>query len=273
MKVKKAVILVTCSGTEMLPITSVVPKELLPVCGKPVIQYVMQEAVDAGINEIILILSKEKESIAEYFRPNKPLAAELLKQGNTAELHVLEKIWNMAKITVIYQDEQKGLGNAVLLAAQAIGNQPFALLLGETIIKTDVCQSFTEGLVLVFNTHGKCVVGVQEVEQSLVSGYDIFEGQEFEEGIYTAKKLLKKQKQSTTNSNLTFCGRYVLKPEIFKHLGRLEPEMRSEIQLIDALQQLLVNEAVIGLKLEGERFDIKNPKGLLFANLCMTDCG
>ncbi|MBL4585888.1 MAG: NTP transferase domain-containing protein, partial [Flavobacteriales bacterium] len=233
MKVRKAVIPAAGFGTRMLPITSVVPKELLPICGKPVIHYVVQEAVDAGINEIILILSKGKEAVAEYFRPNKRLADQLLKKGNTSELQTLEKIWDMAKITVVYQDEQKGLGDAVLCAAQSVENEPFTLLLGDSIIRTDDCNSFTSELISAFGKYDRSIVGVKEVEECLVSRYGIFEGSEFEDGIYTAEQLLEKPDQSATDSSLAFCARYVFKPEIFNYLGNIEPGVNNEIQLTD----------------------------------------
>ncbi|MFT4545963.1 MAG: UTP--glucose-1-phosphate uridylyltransferase, partial [Bacteroidia bacterium] len=137
MKVRKAVIPAAGFGTRMLPISSVVPKELLPVCGRPVIEFVVREAVEAGIEEIILVLSEGKEAVADYFKPNKKLTKHLLQHGNHAELAVLERIWDLAKITVVYQNEQKGLGHAVLCAKEAVGNEPFAVLLGDCIIETE----------------------------------------------------------------------------------------------------------------------------------------
>jgi UTP--glucose-1-phosphate uridylyltransferase len=151
MSVKKAVIPAAGFGTRMLPITSVIPKELLPVCGRPVIEHVVREAVGAGIEEIIIVISEGKESVADYFRPNKKLEEHLRKDEKYDQLGLLEEIWNLVKITTVYQNEQKGLGDAVLCAKEAIGDEPFAVLLGDSIIQMDDCGSFTNHLVSSFN--------------------------------------------------------------------------------------------------------------------------
>lgn len=273
MKVRKAVIPAAGFGTRMLPITSAVPKELLPICGKPVIQYVVEEAVKAGIDEVVLVLTEDKKCIAEYFRPNKKLADRLLKSGNTDELQELERIWDLVNISVVYQEQQKGLGDAVLCAAEAIGNEPFAVLLGDSIIRTEDCGSFTEQLVSAFEQYDRSIVGIQEVAECSVSRYGIFEGAEFEQGAHHAQKLVEKPTVEETTSNLAFCARYVFTSEIFEYLRRTSSGVNNEIQLTDAMQQLVVNDGLIGIKLEGERFDIGDPKGLLLANLSMTEFG
>ena len=192
MKVRKAVIPAAGFGTRMLPITSVVPKELLPVNGRPVIEHVVNEAVQAGITEIILVLSEGKEAVADYFRPNKRLSDQLLKSGRHRELEELERIWNLVTITVVYQHQQLGLGHAVLCAKEAVGKEPFAVLLGDSIIHTDDCHSFTQQLVEAFDRYQRSVVGVQEVEECLIGRYGIFEGAEFEEGILHGNRLVEK---------------------------------------------------------------------------------
>ena len=275
MKVRKAVIPAAGFGTRMLPITSAVPKELLPVCGRPVIEHVVREAVEAGIEEIILVISEGKESIADYFSPNKKLEEQLRKDEKYDQLGLLEEIWNLVKITTVYQDEQKGLGHAVLSAKDAIGNEPFAVLLGDSIIQMDECGSFTNHLVSSFNKYGRSIVGVQEVEECLVHKYGIFEGAEFDDTMYNGKLLIEKPTEDETNSNLAFCARYVFKPEIFEFLEQTKPGRNNEIQLTDAMQQLLESDGLLGAKLEGERFDIGDPKGLLYANLSLMEirCG
>ena len=275
MKVRKAVIPAAGFGTRMLPITSAVPKELLPVCGRPVIEHVVREAVEAGIEEIILVISEGKESIADYFSPNKKLEEQLRKDEKYDQLGLLEEIWNLVKITTVYQDEQKGLGHAVLSAKDAIGNEPFAVLLGDSIIQMDECGSFTNHLVSSFNKYGRSIVGVQEVEECLVHKYGIFEGAEFDDTKYNGKILIEKPTEDETNSNLAFCARYVFKPEIFHFLEQTKPGRNNEIQLTDAMQQLLESDGLLGAKLEGERFDIGDPKGLLYANLSLMEirCG
>lgn len=275
MSVRKAVIPAAGFGTRMLPITSVVPKELLPVCGRPVIEHVVAEAVHAGIEEVILVLSKGKESVADYFRRNDRLAQQLAAKNDLDSLEMLEGIWNMAKITVVYQEEQLGLGHAVLCAKEAVGNEPFAVLLGDSIIQTDDCTAFTSQLVGAFESYGRSVVGVQAVDECMVSRYGVFEGAEFEDGIFHGKKLVEKPDPSQTDSNLAFCARYVFSPSIFKYLETTPRGKNNEIQLTDAMQQLLAVEGMNGVKLEGERYDIGDPKGLLLANLSLTDfeCG
>lgn len=275
MRIRKAVIPAAGFGTRMLPITSAVAKELLPVNGRPVIEHVVKEAVQAGIKEVILVLSEGKEAVADYFRPNKRLADQLLKNGRHAELEELERIWDLAKITVVYQNEQKGLGHAVLCAKDAVGNEPFAVLLGDSIIQTDNCHSFTQQLIEAFNKYERSVVGVQQVEECLIHRYGIFEGAEFEDGILHGKRLIEKPDQSATDSNLAFCARYVFTPTIFSLLENTGQGVNNEIQLTDGMQKLLEKEGVNGVTLEGERFDIGDPKGLLYANLSIMDfnCG
>ena len=275
MKIKKAVIPAAGFGTRMLPITSVVPKELMPVCGRPLIQHVVQEAVLAGIKEVILVLSEGKEAVADYFKPNKKLTDQLLKTGKHAELQQLERIWDMAKITVVYQPEQLGLGDAVLCAKDAVGNEPFAVLLGDCIVQTEDCESFTSKLVNAFQKYDRSVVGVEQVEECLVSKYGIFEGNEFEDNVFHGKRVVEKPDQNATDSNLAFCARYVFSPAIFNHLEHTERGVNNEIQLTDAMQSLLQSEGLNAIELDGERFDVGNPKGLLYANLSLMDihCG
>lgn len=273
MKVRKAVVPAAGFGTRMLPITSVIPKELLPVTGRPVIEHVVTEAVQAGIEEIILVLSEGKEAIADYFKPKKKLVDRLLMDGKHAELRELEHLWDMAKITVVYQHEQLGLGHAVLCAKEAVGNEPFAVLLGDSIIHTDEGGSFTEQLVSAFNKYERSVVGLQQVEECLIHRYGIFEGDATEDGVYHGYRVIEKPDESATDSNLAFCARYVFTPSLFSHLENTGKGVNNEIQLTDAMQSLLKAEGLNGELLEGERYDIGDPKGLLLANLCLTDMG
>ncbi|MBI1288041.1 MAG: NTP transferase domain-containing protein [Flavobacteriales bacterium] len=271
MRVRKAVIPAAGFGTRMLPITSIVPKELLPVCGRPVIEHVVSEAVEAGIEEVILVISEGKEALAEYFRPNKRLEQQLLMSGKHQQLEELERIWNMVKVTVVYQREQKGLGHAVLCAKEAVRNEPFAVLLGDSIIHTDDNISFTKMLVEAFDRYERSVVGVTEVDECLVSRYGILEGAEFEDGIYHGKQVIEKPDPSQTDSNLAFCARYVFTPALFDHLEATAPGVLNEIQLTDAMQSLLICDGLNGVKLNGERYDIGDSHGLLLANLSLTE--
>lgn len=271
MKVKKAVIPAAGFGTRMLPITSIVPKELLPVCGRPVIQYVVQEAVAAGIKEVILVLSEGKEAVADYFRPDKNLTDHLLKNGKHAELQQLERIWDLVKITVVYQNEQLGLGDAVLCAKEAVGNNAFAVMLGDSIITTDDCCSYTKLLVESFEKYDRSVVGVEQVDACLTSRYGIFEGSEFEDGVLAGKRVIEKPQAGQTNSRMAFCARYVFKPTIFEYLEQTKAGVNNEIQLTDAMQGMLAAEGLNAFELQGERYDVGDPKGLLYANLSLME--
>lgn len=271
MKVKKAVIPAAGFGTRMLPITSAVPKELLPVCGKPVIQHVVQEAVSAGIKEVILVLSEGKEAVADYFRPDKKLIDHLLKNGKHAELQQLERIWDMAKITVIYQKEQLGLGDAVLCSKDAVGNNAFAVMLGDSIISSEDCSSYTKLLTEAFHKYDRSIVGVEEVDPYMTSRYGIFEGAEFEDGLLVGKRVVEKPTADQTNSRLAFCARYVFKPSIFQYLEQTKVGVNNEIQLTDAMQSMLETEGLNALELNGERYDVGDPKGLLYANLSLME--
>jgi UTP--glucose-1-phosphate uridylyltransferase len=273
MKVRKAVIPAAGFDTRMLPLTSIMPKELLPVNGRPIIEYVVREAVAAGIEEVILVISEGKESLVEYFRPNRKLEAQLLTKHGHEALRLLEEIWNMVKITPVYQHEQKGLGHALLCAKNAVGNEPFAVLLGDSIIQTDDCHSFTKQLVNEFHRHGRSVVGLKPVEECLIHRYGIFEGTELANDVFCGTKVMEKPSEDQTNSNLAFCARYVLGPAIFQHLEKTTSGINSESQLTDAMQSLLDSEGLNGVKLQGEWLDIGDPKGLLLANLSIMEFG
>lgn len=271
MKVKKAVIPAAGFGTRMLPITSVVPKELLPVCGKPVIQHVVQEAAAAGIKEVILVLSEGKEAVAEYFRPDKKLTDHLLKNGKHAELQQLERIWDLVKVTVVYQKEQLGLGHAVLCAKDAVGDSAFAVMLGDSIITTDDCVSYTKQLTDAFEKYDRSVVGVEQVDACLTSRYGIFEGSEFEDGVMVGKRVIEKPTADQTDSRMAFCARYIFKPSIFQYLEQTTAGVQNEIQLTDAMQAMLAAEGLNAFELQGERYDVGDPKGLLYANLSLME--
>lgn len=273
MKVRKAVIAVVASGMDMLPITSIVPKELLPVCGRPIIEHVVKEAAQAGIEEVVLVICKGKEAVAEYFRPNEKLKARLIKDGENDMLKELECIWNMVKVTTVYQDEQNGLGGAILAAKEVVGNEPFAVLHGDNIIHIDDCSSFTAHLMSAYEKYGRSVVGVQEVDPSLTSRHVIFDGKEFDNTMFNGNRVIDRPTENETGSNLAFCARYVFKPDIIQFLEQTKPDKNNQILLTDAMQQLLESDGLLGAKLEGEHYGIEDAKGLLLANLSMTEFG
>lgn len=271
MKARKAVILATGSGSSMLPITSIVPKELLPVCGRPVIEHVVKEAAAAGIEEVILVITKGKEAVPHYFKPNEKLKEQLEKEGHTNALKELYCIWNMVKMTTVYLEEKNETGNAILAAKKAVGNEPFAVLFADNIIHTNDCSSYTEQLITAFDTYGRSVAGVQKIDRSLASRHAIFEGKEFDHIMLNGQRVIGKSSEAETDSTLALCGRYVFKPEIFLFLEQMQSSENSKNQLVDAMQLLLESDGLLGTKLKGECYHIGDIKELLLANLSLTE--
>lgn len=276
MKARKAVILTNGSRTGMLPITSIVPKELLPICGRPVIEHVVKEVVAAGIEEVILVISKDKESVANYFKQNEKLKEQLERDGHTDALEELHRIWNMIKITTVYQDEQSGIGGALLAAKEAVGNEPFAVLISDNIIQTDDCSSYIAQLITAFSKYGRSVAGVQELDSSIATAQvvfeeAVFEGREFDNTMFNGQRVITKPTNKELLSCLNFCGRFVFKPEIFHLLEQTQSDTSNPNRLTEAINQLLQSDGLLGSKLEGECYHIGDAKELLLANLSLTE--
>ncbi len=263
--IHKAVIPAAGFGTRFLPATKSQPKEMLPVVDTPVIQYVVEEAVAAGITDIIMVIGRGKRAIEEHFDRSWELEEMLQEKGKLEELETLRRISDLADIHFIWQKEMKGLGDAVYCARHHVGDSPFAVLLGDTI--TDGPTPVTKQLIDVYDRYNESVVALEEVSWDRVSRYGVIDGSPVDDGVMLIKRLVEKPPREEAPSNLVIASRYVLSPEIFEHLGRTKRGKNDEIQLTDAMQMLLQDRAMYGLKFKGKRYDAGNKLDFLKLNI------
>ena len=267
MKVRKAVIPAAGYGTRFLPIAKAVPKEMLPLVDKPVIQHVVEEAVASGITDILIVISRSKRAIEEHFHPAFDLEAELAAKGRTEDLESLRRLQTMARIHFIWQAKMGGLGDAVMHAKEHVGDEPFAVLLGDTVVTTASGTPVTRQLADVVEKHGGSAVALQEVALEKVSRYGIMGGDEIAPGLIRATKFIEKPKPEEAPSRLAVSARYVLSPGIFECLERTPPGKGGELQLTDAMALLMQSEALHGLRFDGQRHDIGNKLDFIKANV------
>ncbi len=253
---RKAVIPAAGFGTRFLPFTKAVPKELIPLVDKPVIQYVVEEAVEAGLDEILIILSAGKEAVANHFTPAFELEARLEKDGKTALLAELRNIGASAKIHYIFQPELNGLGGAVRLAESFVGNEPFAVLLGDTVVTGDGKRSAIGQLLDAYIRTGNPVTALERVPAELVSRYGVIAGHSTDDTLYTLTELVEKPSKENAPSDLAIASRYVFTPDIFAALARTPRGKGNEIQLTDAMKLLLAERPMSGLRFAGVRYDV-----------------
>ncbi len=265
MTVKKVVIPAAGMGTRFLPATKAVPKEMLPLVDKPVIQEVVEEAVRSGISEIVLITGMGKGAIEDHFDISTDLEGFLASRGKEELLKRVREISRMVDIISVRQKEPRGLGHAVLCAKAAVGDEPFAVMLGDDVVDSEVpCLA---QLLKVFQKYRSTVVALEFVPDSDVDKYGIVEGEEVEPGIIKIKKLLEKPPVEDAPSNMAVIGRYILTPEIFSAIEGLAPDGQGEIQLTNALQDVAKSDEVYGVVFEGTRYDAGNRFGFLVANI------
>lgn len=238
---------------------------MLPIVDKPVIQYVVEEAVAAGITDILMVIGKGKRSIEEHFDRNYELENELLTKSKEQELKIIREISELANIHFIWQKQLNGLGDAISYARYHIGNEPFAVLLGDTLIESD--QSLLSRLTEIFERFGDSVVALEAVEPSIVSRYGVIGGEKIEEDLYSITRLVEKPPVDQAPSNLVFAGRYVFRPEIFECIDRTSPGINNEIQLTDAMKLLQKKNKLYGYRFSGRRFDIGNKLDFLKTNI------
>ena len=265
MKVRKAVIPAAGLGTRFLPATKAQPKEMLPIVDKPTIQYIIEEAVDSGIEEILIITGRNKESIENHFDKSIELEMQLERSGKLKELDIVRKISSMADIHYIRQKEPKGLGDAVSCAKSFVGNEPFAVMLGDDVIDSEV--PCLKQLMNCFNEYKTSILGVQRVNENDVMKYGIIKGLYIKENVYKVKVLIEKPTIDEALSNIAILGRYIITPQIFEVLNNVKPGKNGEIQLTDALQQLISIEAMYACEFVGNRYDVGDNLGLLQANI------
>ena len=260
-KIKKAIIPAAGLGTRFLPATKAMPKEMLPILDKPTIQYIVEEASKAGIEDIIIVTGKHKRAIEDHFDNQKELEMVLENKGKADLLEKVQYSTDLANIFYVRQKEQKGLGHAIHTAKQFIGNEPFAVLLGDDIVESDTPA--IKQLMDVYEETGHSVIGVQEVPESDTHRYGVIDPSAKEGSRYEVRQFVEKPKQGTAPSNLAIMGRYVLTPEIFDYLETQQEGAGNEIQLTDAIERMNSKQQVYAYDFEGNRYDVGEKLGFV----------
>ena len=264
--IRKAIIPVAGFGTRFLPVTKSIPKEMIPIIDKPTIQYIIEEAVESGITDILLVTSKYKKSIEDYFDNFKELESVLESSKNYEMLDMIKNISNMVNITFVRQKEQKGLGHAIYQGKTFVGNEPFCVLLGDDIVYNRDKPCLKQ-LIECYEEYGGSVLGVQEVKREDVSKYGIVDGNKISENIYRVNNLIEKPSMEEAPTNIAILGRYVISCKIFEHLEKENYGKNGEIQLTDSITNLISTEEVYAYKFQGTRYDIGDKIGYLKATI------
>ncbi|MEJ2053287.1 MAG: UTP--glucose-1-phosphate uridylyltransferase GalU [Calditrichaceae bacterium] len=254
--IKKAVIPAAGLGTRFLPATKAQPKEMLPIIDTPTIQYVVQEAVDSGIDDILIVSGKGKRAIEDHFDRNHELESLLQEKQDEDAYNSIRHIGELANIHYIRQKELNGLGDAIRYARQHVGNEAFAVLLGDTII--DSIIPVTQQLIDLYEQYTQSVVAVEEVPQDIVYRYGVIGGKKITDTLWKVTEMIEKPDIKKSPSNLAFAGRYVLTPEIFKALEETPAGKNNEIQLTDAMINMGKAQSIYAHRIEGKRYDIGN---------------
>ncbi len=264
MKVKKAIIPAAGLGTRVLPMTKASPKEMLPIVDKPAIQYIVEEAVAAGIEDVLIITNRGKGIIEDHFDFAPELEARLEAGGKTAELEEVRRIARLCNVTFIRQKETKGLGHAVSCARSFVGNEPFAVLYGDDVIigEDPACAQ----LCRAYEKYGKGVVGIREVTPEQIKKYSSMKVEPLQDGCFAVTDMVEKpQTPEETFSLYSILGRCVLTPDIFDILEHTAPGAGGEIQLTDAMKEMAQTAGMIGVAFTGNRYDMGNKLGILQA--------
>ncbi|VGO18044.1 UTP--glucose-1-phosphate uridylyltransferase GalU [Pontiella sulfatireligans] len=265
--IRKAVIPAAGFGTRFLPLTKAQPKEMLPIVDTPTIQMVVEEAVESGITDILMVIGKSKRAIEEHFDRNFELEQELAEKGKTALLDQIKHVSGMAEIHFIWQKELNGLGDAVSYARSHIGNEPFALLLGDTILESYSGVPVTKQLMNISEKHQGSVVALEEVPPEKVNRYGIMDGTAIDARVYRVNDFIEKPEPTDAPSNLAFAGRYIFMPDIFDFLMQTGRGKHNEIQLTDAMRQMAQSRPMFGARIEGKRHDIGNKLDFIKTNI------
>lgn len=265
MNIKKAIIPAAGLGTRFLPATKAQPKEMLPIVDKPTIQFIIEEAIDSGIEDILIITGRGKRAIEDHFDKSFELEEELEKKGNIELLDQVRQIADMANIHYIRQKEPKGLGHAIYCAKSFIGDEPFAVLLGDDIVKAQV--PCLKQMIDIHSEYSTSILGVQHVPLEDVSKYGIISGEQIDDRVYKVSTLVEKPEKDQAPSDLAILGRYIIYPSIFKYLEKAKPGKNGEIQLTDALCQLAKSEPMYAYDFEGKRYDVGQKLGFLKATV------
>ncbi len=268
MKVRKAVIVAAGWGTRFLPLTKSQPKEMLPLVDRPLIQYSVEEAINSGIEQIIIITAPGKRAIEDYFNRSLELENFLEKKGKTELLQTMRELSNLANICYVRQEEQLGLGHAILTAKNAVGDEPFAVLLPDDVIDSEVPA--LKQMLNVYERYGSGIIAVERIDDEHIREYGVIEPKQFAHDIYQILSLVEKPEPAQAPSNLGVVGRYILPPQIFDVLTVTPPGKGQEIQLTDALQLLLKQQAIYAYEFEGTRYDTGYSMGLLRATVAFA---
>ena len=265
-KITKAIIPAAGFGTRFLPATKSQPKEMLPVVDKPTIQYIVEEAVESGIEDILIVIGRYKSSIEDHFDRSVELEMELEKKGKYDMLEQIQNIAGMANIQFVRQKTALGLGHAVYCARNFIGNEPFAVMLGDDIVDSPGYPCLKQMMDL-YEKEQCSILGVKEVARLDLNKYGIVDGDKIGEGIYTVRSLVEKPKPEEAPSNVAIMGRYIITPEIFNILEKTAPGAGNEIQLTDALKTLALKEKMLAYAFKGRRHDVGDKLGFLQATV------
>ncbi len=265
MRVRKAIIPAAGLGTRFLPATKAQPKEMLPLVDKPTIQYIIEEAVAAGIRDIIVVTGRNKRSIEDHFDRSIELELELERSGKQEMLEMVKDISEMANIHYIRQKEPRGLGHAILAAKHFIGNEPFAVLLGDDVVvaRTPCLKQMLD----IFHEYRTSILGVQTVAHEVVNKYGIIDGKQVDDRVYKVRDMIEKPELEDAPSNVAVLGRYIITPEIFEFLETQDAGKGGEIQLTDALKRLAKEQAMYAYDFKGHRYDVGTKAGFIQANI------
>lgn len=265
MKVRKAVFPAAGLGTRFLPVTKAIPKEMLPLVDKPLIQYCVEEAIASGIEDVIIITGRGKTAIEDHFDVSKELEALLKENGKTALLKMVRDISNLVRFSYTRQKEALGLGHAILCAKDLVGDEPFAVFLGDDIIDSKVPTM--EQMIAIYKKHRHSVLAVQRVPKESISNYGVIKGKNIGSRLFEVTDLVEKPKAEDAPSDLAVIGRYILTPDIFGYLEKTKPGKNGEIQLTDALKAMAHRHPLYALEFEGDRYDAGDKLGFLKANV------
>lgn len=265
MKVRKAIIPAAGLGTRFLPATKAMPKEMMPIVDKPTIQYIVEEAIESGIEDIIIVTGKGKRAIEDHFDHSFELEQNLHRKGKFDLLSEVQKASKLVDIHYIRQKEPNGLGHAIWCARKFIGDEPFAVLLGDDIVKAET--PCLKQMIDQYNRYNASILGVQRVKEETVSRYGIVDGSMIDNRLYNVRNLVEKPEKEDAPSNLAILGRYILSTKIFDILNSQKPGAGDEIQLTDAIAELNKHEAVYAYDFEGTRYDVGEKMGFIQTNI------
>ena len=272
MKIRKAVIPAAGLGTRVLPATKAIPKEMLPLADKPTIQYVIEEAVASGIEHVIVVTSRTKRAIEDHFDESPELHSALERKGDRVKLEMLEKIESMAQISFTRQPSPRGLGHAILMAKDLVGDEPFGVLLGDDLVVNSARPCLRQ-LMDVQERHGGCVIAAMRVPREQTRLYGVFAlepGADVDAHTHRVRDLVEKPTTDEAPSDLAVIGRYVLTPDIFAALERTEAGAGGEIQLTDGIRTLRGREPLFAHEFEGTRYDTGDPVGYLTTSVAFA---